>query len=198
MTTAYIVDDDAAIRDALMWLLKSRSVPAKAWPSAEAFMDDYDNGMTGCLLLDIRMSGMTGLELMEQLQARGCRMPVIFLTGHGDVAMAVSALKRGAYDFVEKPFNDNDLVDRILEALDSDSRQRHEQASLASVDNRLQSLTKREQEVMERILAGKLNKIIADELGIATRTVEVHRSRLFDKMNVKSAVELAQLLARRR
>jgi two-component system, LuxR family, response regulator DctR len=198
MSTAYIVDDDAAIRDALMWLLKSRSVPAKAWPSAEAFLAEYDENMTGCLLLDIRMNGMTGMELMEQLQERSCRMPVIFLTGHGDVAMAVSALKRGAYDFVEKPFNDNDLVDRILEALDRDSKQRHEQASQASVESRLQSLTKREQEVMDRILAGKLNKIIADELGIATRTVEVHRSRLFDKMGVKSAVELAQLLSRRR
>jgi two-component system response regulator DctR len=144
------------------------------------------------------MTGMTGLELLEHLRTRQCRMPVIFLTGHGDVAMAVSALKRGAHDFVEKPFNDNDLVDRVLAALEIDAKQRTEDANVASVEGRLQQLTKREREVMERILAGKLNKVIADELGIATRTVEVHRARLFEKMGVKSAVELAQRLARRR
>jgi two-component system, LuxR family, response regulator DctR len=198
MSTAYIVDDDAAIRDALLWLFNSRSVPALAWQSAETFLKDYRDDMAGCLLLDIRMTGMTGLELLENLRARQCRMPVIFLTGHGDVAMAVSALKRGAYDFVEKPFNDNDLVDRILAALEMDSKQRSEHASIASMDTRLLRLTKREREVMDRILAGKLNKVIADELGIATRTVEVHRARLFEKMGVKSAVELAQLLARHR
>ncbi len=198
MSTTYIVDDDTAIRDALLWLFKSRSVPAQAWSSAEAFLSDYSGSMSGCLLLDIRMTGMTGLELMDQLRTRKCVLPVIFLTGHGDVAMAVSALKQGAYDFVEKPFNDNDLVDRVLAALELDARQRTEQASLVSVEAHMQRLTKREREVMERILAGKLNKVIADELGIATRTVEVHRARLFEKMGVKSAVELAQLLARRR
>lgn len=198
MSSAYIVDDDAAIRDALMWLFKSRSVPAVAWSSAEAFLPDYRDDMIGCLLLDIRMTGMTGLELFEHLRARQCRMPVIFLTGHGDVAMAVAALKHGAHDFIEKPFNDNDLVDRVLAALEIDAKQRSEQEGAASVEGRLQRLTKREREVMDRILAGKLNKVIADELGIATRTVEVHRARLFDKMGVKSAVEMAQLLARRR
>lgn len=198
MNSAYIVDDDAAIRDALLWLFKSRSVQAVAWSSAEEFLRDYRDDMAGCLLLDIRMTGMTGIELLEHLRARHCRMPAIFLTGHGDVAMAVSALKRGAYDFIEKPFNDNDLVDRVLAALDMDAKQRSEQESVASVEGRLQRLTKREREVMDRILAGKLNKVIADELGIATRTVEVHRARLFEKMGVKSAVELAQLLARRR
>ncbi len=198
MSTTYIVDDDAAIRDALLWLFKSRSVPAMAWSSAEAFLGDYRDDMAGCLLLDIRMTGMTGVELFEILRSRNCQLPVIFLTGHGDVAMAVAALKRGAYDFVEKPFDDNDLVDRVLAALEMDTRQRNEHASLASVETRLQRLTKREREVMDRILAGKLNKVIADELGIATRTVEVHRARLFEKMGVKSAVELAQLLARRR
>jgi two-component system response regulator DctR len=197
MSTAYIVDDDAAIRDALLWLFKSRTVPAQAWSSAESFLKDYGDHMAGCLLLDIRMTGMTGLELLEQLRTRHCQLPVIFLTGHGDVAMAVAALKRGAYDFVEKPFNDNDLVDRVLAALELHARQRNEQASLVSVETRMQRLTKREREVMDRILGGKLNKVIADELGIATRTVEVHRARLFEKMGVKSAVELAQLLAKR-
>lgn len=198
MSSAYIVDDDAAIRDALLWLFKSRSVAAVAWSSAEAFLKDYRDDMAGCLLLDIRMTGMTGLELLAHLRARQCRMPVIFLTGHGDVAMAVSALKHGAHDFIEKPFNDNDLVDRVLAALELDAKHRSEQQSAASVEDSLQRLTRREQEVMERILGGKLNKVIADELGIATRTVEVHRARLFEKMGVKSAVELAQLLSRRR
>ncbi|MBI3900330.1 MAG: response regulator transcription factor [Gammaproteobacteria bacterium] len=197
MSTAYIVDDDAAIRDALLWLFKSRAVPALAWQSAEEFIEDYSARMAGCLLLDIRMDGMTGLELFEQLQARDCRLPVIFLTGHGDVGMAVSALKRGAHDFIEKPFNDNELVNRVLIALELDARNCRERADLASVEARLQQLTERERAVMDRILAGKLNKVIADELGIAMRTVEVHRARLFEKMGVKSAVELAQRLARR-
>ena len=197
MSTAYIVDDDAAIRDALLWLFKSRAVPARAWPSAEEFLKHYNDDMTGCLLLDIRMEGMTGLELFEQLQACHCRLPIIFLTGHGDVAMAVASVKRGAHDFIEKPFNDNDLVDRVVAALAHDAHQRSERASLESVEAKLQQLTEREQEVMQRILAGKLNKVIADELGIAVRTVEVHRSRLFEKMGVRSAVELSQLLARR-
>lgn len=198
MNTAHIVDDDAAIRDALLWLFKSRQVPAAAWSSAEAFLQEYDDEAGGCVLLDIRMDGMTGLQLFEQLQARAYCPPVIFLTGHGDVAMAVSLIKRGAYDFVEKPFNDNDLVDRVIAALQFDTRQRTEQATLQSLEARLERLTQREREVMDRILAGKLNKRIADELNLAVRTVEVHRARLFEKMAVKSAVELSQLLAQRR
>ena len=195
---AYIVDDDDAIRDALLWLFKSRNVPAQAWPSAEAFLADYTDDMAGCLLLDIRMAGMTGIELFEQLQVRHSRLPVIFLTGHGDVPMAVATLKRGAHDFIEKPFDDNELVDRVVAALQLDARQRSERANQASVEAKLQQLTVREREVMERILAGKLNKVIADELGIAVRTVEVHRARLFEKMGVRSAVELAQLVATHR
>jgi two-component system, LuxR family, response regulator DctR len=197
MSTAYIVDDDAAIRDALAWLLKSRQVATKSWASAAAFLADYTDAMPGCLLLDIRMDGMSGLELFELLLARGARLPVIFLTGHGDVAMAVAALKHGAHDFIEKPFDDNDLVDRVVAALAHDANQRSARANHASLEAKLQRLTTREHEVMDRILAGKLNKLIAEDLGIAVRTVEVHRSRLFEKMGVRSAVELAQLLARR-
>ena len=194
----HIVDDDEAIRDALSWLFQSRNVPVAAWPSAEAFLADYAPDMAGCLLLDIRMEGMGGLELFDRLRELGCRMPVLFLTGHGDVPIAVSALKKGARDFVEKPFNDNDLVDRIIEALAFDAAQREREAGQAGVAARLATLTQRERQVMELVVAGKLNKVIADELGISMRTVEVHRAHVFEKMGVKTAVELAQVMAGQR
>ncbi|NWG30097.1 MAG: response regulator transcription factor [Rhodocyclaceae bacterium] len=198
MTTpgmAYLVDDDAALRDAIPWLLRSRGIPCRAWESAEAFLADYNDEMSGCLILDLRMSGMTGSELHERLLERGCAMPVIFLTGHGDVPLAVKALKRGAFDFIEKPFNDNELVDRVHEALQHEKNRRWQDGMKAAVMERLATLTEREREVMERILAGKLNKVIADELSIAMRTVEVHRAHIFEKMGVRSAVELAQRLS---
>jgi two-component system, LuxR family, response regulator DctR len=192
---AYIVDDDEAIRDALCWLFESRGVGTRSWPSAVSFLADYHPEMVGCLVLDIRMEGLSGLELFDQLLGRGCPMPVIFLTGHGDVPLAVAALKKGAYDFIEKPFNDNELVNRVLEALAIDKARRAAIASQASVASRLATLSAREREVMDLILGGKLNKVIADQLDIAIRTVEVHRAHVFEKMGVKSAVELAQLLA---
>lgn len=195
IATAYIVDDDDAIRDALTWLFKSRGVEAHAWPSADAFLADCSDDMHGCLVLDVRMEGMSGLELFDFLQASACRLPVIFLTGHGDIPLAVAAVKKGAFDFVEKPFNDNDLVDRVIEAIEFDASRQAARAHQATVASRLAQLTPREREVMERILAGKYNKVIADELDIAMRTVEVHRARIFEKMGVKSAVELAQLLS---
>ena len=190
----HIVDDDEAIRDALGWLFQSRNVPVVSWPSAEAFLADYDPAMAGCLLLDIRMEGMSGLELFDRLLSKGCRMPVIFLTGHGDVPIAVGALKKGARDFVEKPFNDNELVDRVIDALAFDAEQREREAGQAGLAARLATLTQRERQVMELVVAGRLNKVIADELGISMRTVEVHRSHVFEKMRVKTAVELTRLL----
>lgn len=196
--TAFIVDDDEAIRDALVWLFKSRGVVARAWESGEAFLADYRADMQGALILDVRMEGMSGSELFDRLLAVQCKLPVIFLTGHGDIPLAVVALKKGAFDFVEKPFNDNELVDRVLQALQADEARRNRQASDASLAARLDQLTVREREVMDLILAGKYNKVIADELQIAVRTVEVHRARIFEKMGVKSAVELAQLLVSRR
>lgn len=192
---AYLVDDDEAIRDALAWLLRSRGIQSLAWASAETFLADYSSEMSGCLILDIRMAGMTGIELNDQLIVLGCAMPTIFLTGHGDVPLAVKALKRGAFDFIEKPFNDNDLVDRVLEALKFEESRRWRDADRAQIEERLATLTEREREVMSYILAGKLNKVIADDLQIAMRTVEVHRARIFEKMKVRSAVELAQLLS---
>ncbi|WP_284155459.1 response regulator transcription factor [Sulfuricystis multivorans] len=192
---AYLVDDDAAIRDALPWLLRSRGIACRAWASAEAFLADYRDEMSGCLILDLRMAGMTGSELFERLLERGCAMPVIFLTGHGDVPLAVNALKRGAFDFIEKPFNDNELADRVHEALQYEKNRRRQDGMKAAVLERLATLTERERQVMEHILAGKLNKVIADELSIAMRTVEVHRAHIFEKMGVRSAVELAQRLS---
>lgn len=192
---AYLVDDDAAMRDALGWLLRSRGIESRAWDCAEAFLADYRSEMRGCLVLDIRMRAMTGLELFDQLLARDCAMPVIFLTGHGEVPQAVKSLKKGAFDFLEKPFDDNELADRVIEALARDTENRARGQITDQTQKRLANLTQREQEVMKAILAGKMNKVIADELDIAMRTVEVHRAHVFEKMGVRSAVELTQLLA---
>lgn len=196
MTIAHLVDDDDAIRDALAWLLRSRGVQSTGWSSAEAFLADYRDEMRGCLVIDIRMQGMSGPELFDRLHERGCKMPAIFLTGHGDVPQAVKAIKDGAFDFIEKPFSDNELADRVIEAIRADAERTVIAASNATLETRLAGLTAREREVMERVLAGKFNKVIADELNIAMRTVEVHRSRVFEKMGVRSAVELAQILAK--
>jgi len=193
----HIVDDEEVIRDALCWLAQSRGIDAAAYDSADAFMKmlesrpQFDPG-GDCLLLDIRMPAASGIALFEALHGRGLttRLPVIFLTGHGDVPMAVSALKRGAFDFFEKPFNDNTLMDRVEEALGASRTA----GVSAAVSERLAALSAREREVLDLILEGKMNKVIADCLGISMRTVEVHRAHIFDKMNVKTAVELARLL----
>ena len=192
---AHIVDDDEAIRDALTWLFRTRNVATQAWSSAEEFLAAWQPDWCGCVVLDIRMREMSGLECFDSLLAQGNTLPVIFLTGHGDVPMAVGALKKGAYDFLEKPFEDNALVDVVIRALASDARRQVTQETQATVAGRLSQLTPREQEVMQLVLAGKFNKVIADELNISMRTVVVHRSRVFEKMGVRSAVELAQLLA---
>ncbi|MFC0349087.1 response regulator transcription factor [Undibacterium danionis] len=193
----HIVDDEEVLRDALLWLAKSRNIAAKTYASGEAFLAhleaDWHFAPEGdCLLLDVRMAELSGTALFDILSARQLtqRLPVIFLTGHGDVPMAVDSLKRGAFDFFEKPFNDNALMDRVQEALHMSL-----QAGAAFiVQTRLNTLSQREREVLELILVGKMNKNIADELGISMRTVEVHRANIFDKMQIKSAVELAGLL----
>ncbi len=191
---AHLVDDDEAILDALAWLLKTRGIPCTAYASAEAFLAAWTPALSGCLVLDMRMSGMSGLDCFDQLRERNSTLPTIFLTGHGDVPLAVATLKKGAFDFFEKPLNDNELATRIEEAMQLDARQRAASATVDSVKTRLSSLTTRERQIMELVLAGKFNKVIADELNISMRTVEVHRANLFDKMQVKTAVELANLL----
>ncbi len=191
---AHLVDDDEAIRDALSWLLKSRGLPCATYESAEIFLAAWSSNMAGCIVLDMRMSGMSGLDCFDELSARESTLPIIFLTGHGDVPLAVTTLKKGAFDFFEKPFNDNELVTRIEEAMALDANQRIANATVDSVKARVSTLTTRERQIMELVLAGKFNKVIADQLNISMRTVEVHRANIFDKMQVKTAVELANLL----
>lgn len=191
---AYLVDDDEAIRDALGWLLKSRGIANTSFASAEEFLAAWTPQLAGCVVLDMRMSGMSGLDCFDRLRELESSLPVIFLTGHGDVPLAVATLKKGAFDFFEKPLNDNELATRIQEAMDLDARQRAANATVDSVKARISSLTTRERQIMELVLAGKFNKVIADELNISMRTVEVHRANLFEKMQVKTAVELANLV----
>ena len=197
----FIVDDDAGVRDALAWLLRSRHVPSQPFDSAQSFQtmisaSRFKPTQPTCLLLDVRMPGLSGLALFDSLIARGLHvaMPVIFLTGHADVPTAVDAVKRGAFDFCEKPFSDNALVDRVLQALNQSSAVVNAQKAQDQRHARLQELTEREQEVMRLVVMGLPNKLVADQLDISVRTVEVHRARVFDKMGVKSAVELANLM----
>lgn len=190
----YVVDDDEAMRDSMQWLLESRGFAVECYPTAEEFLAVYTSDRPGCLLLDVRMPGMSGLELYERLRSRNYRLPVIFITGHGDVPMAVSALKKGAADFIEKPFNDQELADLVENSLERDARARQERRQQESVSSRLLSLTPREKEVLGRVVAGKLNKQIADELSISIKTVEVHRGRIMEKVGAGSLAELVQLV----
>ncbi len=193
--TVHVVDDDAEVRKALAFLLASRGLAASLYDSGEAFLSAWNGDLRGCVLTDVRMGGISGLELFDRLTALGSRLPCIVLTGHGDVPMAVEALKKGVMDFVEKPFDGNALVDKLVAAIAKDGEEAAAAALRKSISDRLATLSEREQAVMRLLLAGKLNKVIADELGIAMRTVEVHRARIFEKMCVKSAVELSSLLA---
>jgi two-component system response regulator DctR len=196
----YIVDDDASVREALAWLLRSRHLLSESFPGAELFdamiAGDWWPAQPSCLLLDVRMPGMSGLALFEKISQRGLAeaLPVIFLTGHADVPTAVDMVKRGAFDFCEKPFSDNALVDRIEQALKQSGEVLAARREKREVQARLAELTDRERDVMKLVIEGLPNKLIADQLDISVRTVEVHRARVFDKMDVKSAVELANLL----
>lgn len=199
----YIVDDDADVREALAWLLRSRQLASRSFASAEAFEQWLHESQNlhhpprpGCLLLDVRMPGLSGLALFERMVERGDiqAIPVIFLTGHADVPTAVATVKRGAFDFCEKPFSDNQLVNRVFDALQLSSQHLQAQRAQHALQHRLAELTERERAVMALVLEGLPNKLIADQLDISVRTVEVHRAKLFEKMQVKSAVELANLL----
>ncbi|MCB1887818.1 MAG: response regulator transcription factor [Rhodocyclaceae bacterium] len=188
----YIVDDDEALRDSLAWLLDSAGYATESFDSAEAFLETYSESMAGCLLLDVRMPGMSGLELYERLRELHATLPVVFITGHGDVPMAVAALKRGAADFIEKPFNDEAMLRLVEQCLTNEREHRSRRRQDAEVARRLDQLTQREREVLELIIVGKLNKQIADTLGISIKTVEVHRARVMEKMGVASLAELVQ------
>jgi two-component system, LuxR family, response regulator DctR len=204
--TVFIVDDDASVREGMAWLLRTRRLLSVSFDSAEAFLEMLANNaeqatkvmphQAACILLDVRMPGMSGLALFEQLLSNGLAQawPVIFLTGHADVPTAVSSVKRGAFDFCEKPFSDNALVDRVEQALALSQERLLATQTQQRLQLRLLELTERELDVMRLVVEGLPNKLIADHLDISVRTVEVHRSRVFDKMDVKSAVELANLM----
>lgn len=188
--TVFVVDDDDAVRGSLRMLLNSVGLKSVLFPSAAAFLAGVSGGQGGCVLLDIRMPGMSGLQLFEQICAKGIRMPVIFITGHGDVPMAVRAIKKGAFDFLQKPFNDQDLLDRVQAALSEDIARRNSDVEQQSLRERRDRLTPREREIMERVVAGQANKVIAIELGLSERTVELHRAHVMEKMEVRSLAEL--------
>ncbi len=191
--TIYVVDDDEAMRDSMTWLLEGEGYRVACFDSAAAFLKARRDDLRGCLVLDVRMPDMSGLELHEKLDALGSTLPIIFVTGHGDVPMAVGALQRGACDFIEKPFHDEDLLVRIRRALELETelaaRRRHDDA----IVHRIGQLTQREREVMDLVVAGKLNKQIADQLNISMKTVEAHRARVMEKMGVRTLAELVKV-----
>jgi two-component system response regulator FixJ len=192
----YLVDDDEAVRDSLGMLFRSVGLEHQAYASALDFLRHYDSARNACLVADIRMPGLSGLELQQRLNDRGEQIPLIFITGHGDVPMAVTAMKAGASDFVQKPFRDQDLIDRINRALALDLERRKRRAEQDEIRARLALLTPREREVMERVARGQANKVIAMDLGVSQRTVELHRARVMKKLKMRSVAELVHALDR--
>lgn len=192
--TVFVVDDDQAVRKSLEMLFTSVGITARVFAGAQDFLDRYDPEEPGCLVLDVRMPGMSGLELQRQLKERGIGIPVIIVTGHGDVPIAVRAMKDGALEFLEKPFSKQMLIDHVQAALQRDAERRRGLQRLSDIDTRIATLTEREREVMELVVAGKLSKQIAAELGISKKTVDVHRARVMHKMEVESLAELVELV----
>ena len=191
--TIFVVDDDEGVRNSIRFLLKSVGLTTRTLASAGEFLETYKPRQPGCLVLDVRMPGMSGLELQQQLNLRGAIIPVIFITGHGDIPMAVEAMQHGAFDFLQKPFRDQDLIDRIQRALERDS---HNRAALAQHDRiraRFDSLTPREREVLALMTRGKPNKVMAAELGVSQRTVEIHRARVMEKTGAASLAQLVRM-----
>lgn len=188
----FIVDDDEAVRQSTAWLIESIGLKVHTFISADEFLENYNNE-SGCIVMDVRMPGMSGLEAQEEMKQRGIALPLIFITGHGDVPMAVRALKRGAFDFIEKPFNDQLLLDAVQRGLKQNSEARESRVQNESIDRRIASLTPREHEVMLRVTEGKPNKVIAHELNVSIKTVEVHRARMMEKMEASSVAELVKV-----
>jgi RNA polymerase sigma factor (sigma-70 family) len=189
----YIVDDDQAIRHAMELLMRSVGLDYEIFHSGDDFLSGYTNDRAGCLVLDIRMPGLGGLELQEKLNEMGSTLPVIFITGHGDVPMAVEAMQKGAVDFIQKPFRDQELLDRISDALKTDQERRSAREEKAQVLGRIEKLTNRERQVLDLVVTGKPNKVIAYELGVSQRTVEIHRARVMEKMQAKSLADLVRM-----
>ena len=191
--TVFIVDDDEPVRDAIGMLLESVDIAHESFANAQDFLAAYDNGRQGCLVLDIRMPGMSGLELQDRLIANNSPIPIVFITGHGDIPMAVEAMKKGAVDFIRKPFRDQELLDRIQEALSVDEDNRSDYEDLAEIRDRVATLTPREHEVFERVAIGQANKVVAIDLGISERTVEIHRSQVMQKTQARSLADLVRM-----
>jgi len=191
--TVFVVDDDEAVRDSLRWLLEANGYNVLCFASAESFLESYQPSQIACLILDVRMQGMSGLELQEKLIALQSTLPIIFVTGHGDVGMAVSTMKKGASDFIEKPFDEAELLP-LVESMLARARDENSEAAVHRVSaERLAKLTAREQQVLERIIAGRLNKQIADDLGISIKTVEAHRANIMEKLSVNTVADLLRL-----
>lgn len=191
--TVYIVDDDRNVRQAMEMLMRSVGHRHELYSSADDFLETHSDDRAGCLVLDIRMPGLGGLELQQKLNDIGCTLPIIFITGHADVPMAVEAMQKGALGFIQKPFRDQELLDQIKAALVADSERRSMRDVRAEVEARLRRLTNREREVLDLVVTGKPNKVIAYELGVSQRTVEIHRARVMDKMQARSLAELVRL-----
>lgn len=191
--TVFIVDDDQAVARSLRWLFETVHLKVQTFSSAQSFLDGYDSSKPGCLVLDVRMPGMSGLDLQERLAAQRIHLPIIFITGHGDVQMAVRAVKSGAFDFVEKPFNDQDLLERIHKAIAFDALQRSQDAHRTQLRAVFASLTMREREVMDLVVDGKSNKAIANWLGLSAKTIEVHRAKMMEKMQARSVADLVKM-----
>ena len=191
--TVYVVDDDEAVRDSLQWLLEGKDYRVRCFESAESFLSRYDPREVACLMVDIRMGGMTGLELQNRLIEIDSPLPIVFITGHGDVPMAVDTMKKGAMDFIQKPFKDDQLVPLVERMLDQAKDAFAEHQTAASRDALMARLTMREAQVLERIVAGRLNKQIADDLGISIKTVEAHRANIMEKLNANTVADLLKI-----
>ena len=196
MPVVYVVDDDEAVRDSLQMLLESVDLRCETFGSASDFLEGHNPEQHSCLVADIRMPGMSGLDLQDALNERASTIPILFITGHGDVPMAVDAMKSGALDFIQKPFRDQDLLDRIHQALERDQAHREDNRAIADIRDRVARLTAREKEVMERVVKGQANKVIALDLGVSQRTVEIHRARVMQKMRARSLAELVRMVGR--
>ena len=192
--TVFVVDDDEGVRNSLRFLLKSVGLTTRTLSSAAEFLDTYHAAQPGCLVLDVRMPGMSGLELQQQLNVQGAIIPVIFITGHGDVPMAVEAMQQGAFDFLQKPFRDQELIERIQRALERDARNRAALAQHEKIRQRIESLTPREREVLTLMAQGKPNKVMAADLGVSQRTVEIHRARVMEKSGAASLAQLVRMV----
>lgn len=192
----YVVDDDEAVRDSLKVLLDSVGLAAQVFSSPQAFLEQFTQKTAGCLVLDIRMPGMSGLELQQRLNELHSILPIIFITGHGDVPMAVDAMQQGAVDFVQKPFRDQELLDRINSALEKNAADYSALQKLANIRSKAGTLTKRENEVMRAVCAGHANKVIAMDLGVSQRTIEIHRARVMEKMGARSVAHLVRMIAK--